>query len=102
MSNIFEMYISFSRLLAFGSAVLGMIGLYVFLTRTYVGTAIRAIAQDREIMVLMGVDAKKSLPHYPILRLIHASHYDWGDCIAGFFPCRIINDSLNTSTASRT
>jgi branched-chain amino acid transport system permease protein len=57
--NIFEMYISFSRLLAFGAALLGMIGLYVFLTRTYIGTAIRAIAQDREVMVLMGVDTKK-------------------------------------------
>jgi branched-chain amino acid transport system permease protein len=29
------------------------------LTRTYIGTAIRAIAQDREVMVLMGVNSKK-------------------------------------------
>jgi branched-chain amino acid transport system permease protein len=57
--NIFEMYISFARLLAFITAVVGMIVLFLFLTRTYIGTAIRAIAQDREIMVLMGVDAKK-------------------------------------------
>ena len=57
--NFFEMYISFARLLAFGTAIIGMIVLYLFLTRTYLGTAIRAIAQDREIMVLMGVDAKK-------------------------------------------
>lgn len=54
-----EVYISFARLLSFGVALLGMVALYLFLSRTYIGTAIRAIAQDREIMVLMGVDTKK-------------------------------------------
>jgi branched-chain amino acid transport system permease protein len=57
--EISEMYFSYARLLAFGIAVLGMGALYLFLTRTYIGKAIRAIAQDREIMVLMGVDTKK-------------------------------------------
>ena len=54
-----EMYFSYARLLAFGVALVGMIIVYLFLTRTYIGAAIRAISQDREIMVLMGVDAKK-------------------------------------------
>jgi branched-chain amino acid transport system permease protein len=54
-----DMYISFARLLAFGVALVGMVLLYLLLTRTYIGTAIRAIAQDREIMVLMGVDTKR-------------------------------------------
>ena len=53
------MYISFARLLAFCTALIGMIVLYIFLKRTFVGAAIRAIAQDREIMVLMGVNSKK-------------------------------------------
>jgi branched-chain amino acid transport system permease protein len=53
------MYISFARLLAFCTALIGMIALYLLLTRTYIGTAIRAIAQDREIMVLMGVNSRK-------------------------------------------
>ncbi len=53
-----ELYISFARLLAFGVAVLGMAGLYLFLSRTYVGTAIRAVAQDRQVMGLMGVDTR--------------------------------------------
>ena len=54
-----EMYFSYARLLAFGVALVGMVVVYLFLTRTYMGAAIRAISQDREIMVLMGVDAKK-------------------------------------------
>lgn len=54
-----DIYISFARLLAFGAALFGMVVLYLLLSRTYIGTAIRAIAQDREIMVLMGVDTKR-------------------------------------------
>ena len=54
-----EMYFSYARLLAFGVALIGMAAVYFFLTRTYIGAAIRAISQDREVMVLMGVDAKK-------------------------------------------
>jgi branched-chain amino acid transport system permease protein len=53
------MYISFARLLAFGTALIAMIILYLFLARTYIGTAIRAISQDREVMVLMGVNSRK-------------------------------------------
>ena len=44
------------RLIAFGVALAGMIGMYLFLKRTYIGTAIRAISQDRAIMPLMGVN----------------------------------------------
>ncbi len=54
-----EMHFSYTRLLAFGAALVGMVAVYLFMTRTYMGTAIRAIAQDRQIMSLMGVDAKK-------------------------------------------
>ena len=54
-----EMHFSYARLLAFIAALIGMVAVYLFMTRTYTGTAIRAIAQDREIMALMGVDTKK-------------------------------------------
>ncbi|HKU05390.1 MAG TPA: branched-chain amino acid ABC transporter permease [Bradyrhizobium sp.] len=54
-----EMNFSYSRLLAFGAALVGMIVVYLFMTRTFTGTAIRAIAQDRQIMSLMGVDTKR-------------------------------------------
>lgn len=57
--EVADMYISFARLLAFGTALLGMIALYLFLTRTFIGTAIRAVAQDRDIMAIMGVNTKK-------------------------------------------
>ena len=57
--NVAEMYISYARLLAFGAALVAMVVVYLFLTRTYTGTAIRAIAQDRQIMPLMGVDSRR-------------------------------------------
>ena len=47
-------FISVTRLPAFGLAIAVMIALYVFLTRTYTGTAIRAVSQDREAIALMG------------------------------------------------
>jgi branched-chain amino acid transport system permease protein len=53
------MFISYARLLAFCAALAGMVALYLFLARSYTGTAIRAIAQDRQIMPLMGVDTRR-------------------------------------------
>lgn len=57
--EVADIYISFSRLLAFGIGLVGAVVLYIFLKRTYIGTAIRAIAQDRDIIGLMGVDQRK-------------------------------------------
>lgn len=57
--QIGEIYISFARLLAFGAALTGMVLLYLFLSRTFIGTAIRAVSQDREIMTNMGVNTKR-------------------------------------------
>ena len=51
-----EMSFSGARLIAFGVALGGMLALWLFLSRSYLGTAIRAISQDRQIMPLMGVD----------------------------------------------
>jgi branched-chain amino acid transport system permease protein len=56
--EIATLYISFARLIAFGFGLIGAVVLYLFLKRTYIGTAIRAIAQDREIVGLMGVDQR--------------------------------------------
>lgn len=57
--EIASMYVSFARLIAFGVSLVGAVALYLFLKRTYVGTAIRAIAQDREIVGLMGIDDRR-------------------------------------------
>ena len=53
------MFISFARLIAFALAIVAMIALYLFLTRTYVGTAIRAVSQDRGAMALMGANPQR-------------------------------------------
>jgi branched-chain amino acid transport system permease protein len=54
-----EMNFSYARLLSFGAALVGMVAVYLFMTRTFTGTAIRAISQDRQIMALMGVDTRR-------------------------------------------
>src|ERR1051325_7818158 len=57
--EIATIYISFARLIAFAVGLIGAVALYIFLRRTYIGTAIRAIAQDRDIVGLMGVDQRR-------------------------------------------
>jgi branched-chain amino acid transport system permease protein len=57
--SLSEINISYARLIAFGVALIGMVALYLFLARSYTGAAIRAIAQDRQIMPLMGVDSRR-------------------------------------------
>jgi branched-chain amino acid transport system permease protein len=48
-----------TRLIPFGISILAMLGLYLFLTRTFMGTAIRAVAQDRDAMALMGANPRR-------------------------------------------
>jgi branched-chain amino acid transport system permease protein len=57
--NAFDMSFAWARIITFGVALAGILALWLFLTRTYMGTAIRAISQDRQIMPLMGVDARR-------------------------------------------
>jgi branched-chain amino acid transport system permease protein len=54
-----DMYFSFARLIAFVVALAGMIAVWLFLKKTFLGTAIRAISQDRAIMPLMGVNPNR-------------------------------------------
>jgi branched-chain amino acid transport system permease protein len=53
------MFLSFARLVAFALSILAVVGLYLFLTRTFIGTAIRAVSQDRGAMALMGADPQR-------------------------------------------
>src|SRR4029453_1132379 len=45
--NAFDMSFSYSRIVTFAVAIGAMVVLWAFLQRTYIGIAIRAIAQDR-------------------------------------------------------
>src|SRR5437660_743426 len=54
-----DMNFSYARLLSFAAALIGMVVVYLFMTRTFTGTAIRAISQDRQIMSLMGVHTRR-------------------------------------------
>jgi branched-chain amino acid transport system permease protein len=78
--DVSEMFISYARLLAFGVALAGMIVLYLFLSRSYTGAAIRAIAQDRQIMPLMGVDTRRI---YIVTSFI-------GGALAGLASCLLV------------
>jgi len=74
------MFVSYSRLLAFGAALIAMVLVYLLLTRTYTGTAIRAIAQDRQIMPLMGVDSRR----------IYLITSGLGGALAGLAACLLV------------
>jgi branched-chain amino acid transport system permease protein len=58
-AKVGEMSFSYARVLAFLAALAGMLAVWQFLRRSFIGTAIRAIAQDRQIMPLMGVDTRR-------------------------------------------
>lgn len=78
--DVAGMYISYARLLACAAALVGMVLLYLFLSRSYTGTAIRAIAQDRQIMPLMGVNTRRI---YLVTSLI-------GGALAGLAACLLV------------
>jgi branched-chain amino acid transport system permease protein len=75
-----EMHFSYARLLSFAAALIGMVSVYLFMTRTYTGTAVRAISQDRQIMSLMGVDTRR-------LYLITSA---LGGALAGLAACLLV------------
>jgi branched-chain amino acid transport system permease protein len=75
-----ELSFSMARIIAFAVAAVAIGVTYVFLNRTYVGTAIRAISQDRTIMPLMGVNASRI---YLITSAI-------GGALAGLAACLLV------------
>jgi branched-chain amino acid transport system permease protein len=54
-----EIYLPYSRIFAAITALVAMVLIYLFLKKTYLGTAIRAISQDRAVMPLMGVSPSR-------------------------------------------
>jgi branched-chain amino acid transport system permease protein len=75
-----EMSFSSSRLIAFGVALAGVLGLFLFLNKTYLGIAIRAISQDRAVMPLMGVSPAR----------IFAITSALGGALAGLGACLLV------------
>ena len=56
--NLGEISLSWARIIGFFVSIAAIAGTYLFLTRTFLGTAIRAISQDRQVMPLIGVNAE--------------------------------------------
>ncbi len=57
--NVADIYLRTSNLIAFLGALVTLWGLYLFLNRTYLGLAIRSIAQDVDSARLMGINPEK-------------------------------------------
>jgi branched-chain amino acid transport system permease protein len=57
--EIAGIFLPATRIIPFAISILAVLGLYFFLTRTYIGTAIRAVSQDREAMSLMGASPQR-------------------------------------------
>lgn len=54
-----DIYLPWSRILAAATALGAMLGVWAFLRFTFLGTAIRAISQDRGVMPLLGADPSR-------------------------------------------
>lgn len=57
--DIFDVYLGYTRLFAFGAVCLVALALYLFMKKSYLGRAIRATAQNRVAAALMGVNVKR-------------------------------------------
>jgi branched-chain amino acid transport system permease protein len=75
-----DISLSMARLIAFCVAMVAIAATYLFLNRTFVGTAIRAISQDRSIMPLMGVNTER-------IYLITSA---MGGALAGLAACLLV------------
>ena len=75
-----EMSFSVARIVAFGGAIAAIAATYLFLSRTFIGTAIRAISQDRTIMPLMGVNPSR----------IYLMTSATGGALAGLASCLLV------------
>jgi branched-chain amino acid transport system permease protein len=51
--------LTYTRILAFGVSLVLFLSLLVFITKTKIGKAMRAVSQDREVTMLMGVNTHR-------------------------------------------
>lgn len=57
--RIGDVVVAYNRLLVFVAGVIILVGLELFLRRTFLGRAIRALAQDRDACRLAGIDVRR-------------------------------------------
>ncbi len=57
--NVMGIALPYTRLANLGMALLVIVGLHLFLSRTYIGKAIRATAEDWESAILVGVNIRR-------------------------------------------
>jgi branched-chain amino acid transport system permease protein len=55
------LHMKWVEVLVIGSAIAMMTGLYLFVQRTRVGTAIRAVSEDKSAAALMGIDVNRTI-----------------------------------------
>jgi len=58
-TNIWGVAVTYSKILSFAVSLILFVGLWIFITKTKIGTAMRAVAQDREVAMLMGVNNER-------------------------------------------
>src|SRR3982750_1497425 len=56
---LFGVNMSVNRVVVFGIAIVTLVALHLFLTRTYLGKAIRAVAQNADSCTLVGIDVER-------------------------------------------
>lgn len=59
--TIFGLKVRITSVLVISVAILSMIGLWYFVTRTKTGRAMRAVAEDKEIAALMGINVDRTI-----------------------------------------
>ncbi len=59
--TVFGIEILKTRAVVMVASVIMLIGLYIFIMRTKTGTAIRAVAEDKDIAALMGIDVDRTI-----------------------------------------
>lgn len=58
-TTILGVKVTYPRLMAFLFSLALFAGLWIFITKTKIGTAMRAVAQDREVAMLMGINTER-------------------------------------------
>lgn len=53
--------IPYTQIVVLVAAILLMVGLYFFIERTKIGTAMRAVSEDKEVARLMGIDVDRTI-----------------------------------------